>query len=208
MPAYRLAIFDFDGTLADTYECFLALSDESADRFGYRRLDRDNMDALRRMSARELMAHQKAPMWKLPFIAAHAHKRMAAQLSEVRLFMGVDAMLADLHGRGVTLALVSSNSEANVRQILGRNAALFTRMECGASMFGKAAKFKKLMAQLKVLPDQTISIGDEIRDIEAARKVGIAAGAVAWGYNLLDALQARAPDRTFHHVEDIATQIG
>ena len=50
-------------------------------------------------------------------------------------------MLQGLAERGIKLAVVSSNSEANVRRTLGdANAALINYYACGASIFGKPAK--------------------------------------------------------------------
>jgi phosphoglycolate phosphatase len=39
-----------------------------------------------------------------------------------------------------------------------------------------------------------LSIGDEVRDIAAARKAGIAIAAVTWGYNSRAALERAHPD--------------
>ncbi|MCD6287363.1 MAG: HAD hydrolase-like protein, partial [Anaerolineae bacterium] len=50
-------------------------------------------------------------------------------------------------------------------------------------------------------------IGDEIRDIRAARDVGMAAGAVAWGYNNAAALEALAPTALFEDVAAITTVV-
>ena len=36
---YRLAIFDFDGTLADSFPFFLSVFNTIADRHGFRRID-------------------------------------------------------------------------------------------------------------------------------------------------------------------------
>ena len=55
-----------------------------------------------------------------------------------------------------------------------------------------------------VVPAEVISIGDEVRDIEAARAVGIACGAVSWGYAAPAALRALAPDHMFAQMEEIA----
>jgi phosphoglycolate phosphatase len=52
-----------------------------------------------------------------------------------------------------------------------------------------------------------IYIGDELRDIEAARRVGIAAGAVAWGYNSTEVLERAAPELLFRQVPDIASAL-
>lgn len=50
-------------------------------------------------------------------------------------------------------------------------------------------------------------IGDEIRDIEAARKAGIAFGAVTWGYATAQALQAQAPEMIFSSMNDMIVQL-
>jgi phosphoglycolate phosphatase len=50
----------------------------------------------------------------------------------------------------------------------------------------------------------TVAIGDEIRDIEAARAAGIACGAVTWGYAAPNALKALGPDLVFEQMDDIA----
>jgi phosphoglycolate phosphatase len=55
-----------------------------------------------------------------------------------------------------------------------------------------------------VVPAATIAIGDEIRDIEAARAAGIACGAVSWGYAAPEALRAHKPDVVFEKMEEIA----
>jgi Haloacid dehalogenase-like hydrolase len=94
---------------------------------------------------------------------------------------GVGAMLHTLSGAGLRLALVSSDSEPNARVKLGTAAALFSDFDCSASLFGKAAKFRRILQRAGVVPAQAIAIGDETRDIEAARAVGIACGAVTWG---------------------------
>ena len=53
-------------------------------------------------------------------------------------------------------------------------------------------------------PRSAIAIGDEVRDIEAARAAGIACGAVTWGYAAPEALRAMQPDMVFERVEEIA----
>jgi phosphoglycolate phosphatase len=54
---------------------------------------------------------------------------------------------------------------------------------------------------------EAIYVGDELRDGDAARAVGIAFGAVTWGYATPDALRALSPDRLFTSIEEIAPAI-
>jgi phosphoglycolate phosphatase len=58
-----------------------------------------------------------------------------------------------------------------------------------------------------VVPAEVIAIGDEVRDIEAARAVGIACGAVSWGYAAPAALRALAPDHMFAQMDEIAEMV-
>jgi phosphoglycolate phosphatase len=54
---------------------------------------------------------------------------------------------------------------------------------------------------------EAIAIGDELRDAQAARRAGIAFGAVAWGYTSIAALQAVKPAHVFFSIEDIAANL-
>ena len=52
-----------------------------------------------------------------------------------------------------------------------------------------------------------ISIGDEVRDGEAARQAGIDFGAVSWGYGSMKALRQAGAVLEFDGVDDIARLI-
>lgn len=106
-----------------------------------------NLDALRGKSVRQLAAHVGLPMWKMPRVLAHCRQLMAAGIDRIDLFEGMREALCQLAGHGVTLALVSSNSEQNARAVLGPQAALFSHYACGASLFGKWRKLRRSAAR-------------------------------------------------------------
>jgi phosphoglycolate phosphatase len=202
MP-YALAIFDLDGTLADSFPWFLRTINDIADRFGFRRVAAEDVEGLRHASTREILARLEVPLWKLPAIARHARRLKGEAATEISLFAGVEAMLRTLTENGVQLALVTSDSEANAREKLREAAALFSYFDCAASLFGKPAKFRRVIRRAGVEPGQAIAIGDEVRDIEAARAVGIACGAVSWGYAAPAALREHGPDHMFERIDEI-----
>ena len=206
MP-YSLAIFDLDGTLADSFPWFLRNVNGVADRFGFRRMADDEVESLRHAGSREIIRRLEVPVWKLPMIARHMRRMKAGHLDGIPLFPGVEAMLRALRDGGLTLALVSSDYEVNARRQLGKAADLFSHFDCGASLFGKAAKFRRVVKRAGVNPAQAISIGDEVRDIEAARAAGISCGAVMWGYAAPNALRALGPEMVFERMEDIASRL-
>lgn len=206
MP-YSLAIFDLDGTLADSFPWFLRNVNGVADRFGFRRMADDEVDELRHAGSREIIRRLEVPVWKLPGIARHMRRMKACHIDGIPLFPGVEPMLRSLRDGGLTLALVSSDHETNARRQLGEAAALFSHFDCGASLFGKAAKFRRVVKRAGFAAAQAISIGDEVRDIEAARAAGISCAAVMWGYAAPNALRALGPELVFERMEDIAARL-
>jgi len=207
MTRYRLAIFDFDGTLADSLPWFRSSFHDMITRFNLTPVPAEEMEGLRGMSAREIMARLNVSKWQLPAIVSDMRKRKLAAASEISLFKGVPAMLTDLQRLGIKAAIVSSDSEASVRQVLGPATSLITRFDCGAALFGKHWKFRRVARRLGVKPSDTICIGDEIRDVEAAKAAGMDSGAVAWGYALPAALQAAGPTHLFNSVEEMTQRL-
>jgi len=207
MTRYRLAIFDFDGTLADSLDWFRASFHDVIARFDLTPITAEELEAMRGLSAREIMARLNVSMWQLPAIVSDMRKRKLAAASETSLFAGIPAMLSDLQRQGIKTAIVSSDSEASVRQVLGPTTAQITRFDCGAAVFGKHRKFRRVARKLGAKPSETICIGDEIRDIEAAKAASMDSGAVAWGYALPSALQAAGPTHLFNSVEEMTQRL-
>ena len=203
-PRYALVIFDFDGTLADSGDWFLSIADHLAERFKFRRVAPDEIEALRGRSSSEVIRHLGIPRWKLPKIGRYIHALLAQQTDRVALFDGVVPLLQELAASGVRIALVTSNAEHNARAILGpANAALIDWFECGASLFGKAPRYRKILRKSGVALADAISIGDETRDVVAAKKVGITSGAVLWGYANRDVLTRLNPDIVFESPDEV-----
>jgi len=196
-PRYELAIFDFDGTLADSGDWFLSITDELADRFKFRRVAPEEVESLRGRTTREVIRHVGIPRWKLPAIGRYVHAKLATQIDRIALFDGVTEVIDTLADAGVRIAVVTSNSEDNARAVLGPLTDRIEMFECGASLFGKAPRYRKVLRRMRIARAAAVSIGDETRDIAAARKVGITAGAVLWGYANREVLLRCQPDMVF-----------
>lgn len=200
---YDIAAFDFDGTLADTMPWFNSILNTVADKYGFRKIDAAERDQLRHRDAAEILKFLGIPLWKLPAIMAHVRTLMQEIDPSVHMFDGIPDALARLKTAGVRLAVVSSNSLENVRRVGPDTAALFDDYECGTDLFGKAAKIERLLKRHDTAPERFLLVGDEMRDIDAARKAGVRVGSVAWGYNHVDALRERGPDELIMQVADL-----
>jgi phosphoglycolate phosphatase len=208
MTSYSLVIFDFDGTLADTVTWFAGVVNHVADRYGFKRVEKSDHERLRGYAPKKLLETLGVPLWKVPLIAYYLRALLAREIDHVSLFEGVDALLETLSRAGVMLAVVSSNSRENVRRVLGPdNVARIDAFACGVSVFGKAPKLRTVLNTSGVPRTEAIYIGDEVRDIEAARAARVASGAVAWGYNTVAALRASAPSEIFLSMNDIVDTV-
>ncbi len=205
---YRLAIFDSDGTLADTLPWMRSIFNELADEHGFKRVEPRDHERLRDLHGAVLLRELGLPLWKLPGVARSLRRRMAEYTGTLSLFPGTDDVLHRLAADGIQLAVVSSNSRANVERVLGvENARLIAHFSCGVSMFGKAARLRQVIRGSAVQRQQAIYIGHEIRDAEAAGKAGIAFGAVTWGQHSEKALRAKNPAAVFTTIQEVADKL-
>ncbi|MEI8132057.1 MAG: HAD hydrolase-like protein [Leptolinea sp.] len=201
---YKLAIFDFDGTLADTFPFLLSVIDLLADKYHIDRINPSDIEKLRGLHVREMIRLFQIPLWKIPLIGRHVKSLMSMKTDQISLFDGIDAVIKDLNDLGIILVVVSSNSYDNIVKVLGMDtAALFSHYECGSSIYGKSGRFKKVLKKFNVDPSEVIAIGDEIRDIEASHKMKISCGAVSWGYTNIEALIQFKPTHIFNSVAEI-----
>ncbi len=205
---YRLAIFDFDGTLADSFPWVLGMMNDVADRFGFRRVEDSEVEDLRHCDAREIMRRLGIKRWKLPMIARYVRSRMAADVAQIGLFPGAGELLSQLSAEGIKLAVVSANGQATIQTVLGEdNSALMDGFAGGVSLFGKRSKLLRMSKLTNIPRAECIVIGDETRDLDAAHAAGMAFGAVSWGATRGPALSARGADFVFERMDQIAAAV-
>ena len=201
---YRMAIFDFDGTLADSFPFFVQVINQLAEQHGFKKVDLDLVPTYRQYGAKQLMEQVGMPAWKLPFVVKSFTSLMRQNAANISLFEHIDELLLYLANRHVTLAIVSSNSHENVSRILGpANTKLISQFECGVSIFGKPARLQKVLKKAGIPCHEVIYVGDQVADLEAARKEQVAFGAVSWGYGTIESLREHLPDEEFDCVSAI-----
>lgn len=181
---------------------------ELADEHGFRKVLPAEYNRFRDLHGTALLKALELPLWKLPRVVTGMRRKMALHVEKFSLFAGIDRVLHQLSAAGIRLAIVSSNSRVNVERILGQqNTKLITHFGCEVSMFGKAAKLRSAVRTSGVPSSESIYVGDEIRDAEAARKAGVAFGAVVWGQHSANVLRAQNPAEVFGAVQEIADKL-
>jgi phosphoglycolate phosphatase len=204
----KTVIFDFDGTVINSLDEGLRIFNETAQKAGYKKIDDTNKELLRNKEIREVLQEVGIPLFHVPFIMMKGRKELSKKIAFLEPFSGVKEVLSTLRKRYM-LGLVTSNSLANVSTFLQiNNIDTFHYIETGSSMFGKGTRIKKLLKKYGISPHETVYIGDETRDIEAAKSIGAYSISVTWGLNTKEVLQRLQPNYIVDAPEEILQILG
>jgi phosphoglycolate phosphatase len=200
MP-FKLVVWDFDGTLADSLHNALAIFNRLAAELRYKPIE--DPEAVRSMTSRELMRRHGISLWRLPRLIRKFQAAAAESADDVKLHPGFVEMLAAASAGGVRLGILSSNKEENIRRCLRTNGAeeCFSFVVGYPRLFGKGKALRRIVKSERIDRNDVLYIGDEVRDIEAARKARVASAVVTWGFHAESLLRANQPD---HVVNDLA----
>ncbi|MDC4883044.1 HAD family hydrolase [Acinetobacter baumannii] len=194
LKEYQAIIFDMDGTLVDSFSFFLGALNQLAKKHKFKSVELHEVEQYKHLSPKEIMKEMNVSRWKLPWIAKDFIRLMKERDQEVYMFEGMRDQLIELHKRGYTLAIITSNSKENCQSILGRELCeLFSHIDGGSSIFGKAKRIKRVLNILNLNKEQAIYVGDQTTDGEAAHKAGIDFAAVGWGYTSAEKLKTIQP---------------
>lgn len=190
----KVIIFDFDGTIADSFDVFVE-SIEEVLKHPHPFTAAEIAD-LRGLSTREVIKKLGVKKWQIPVLAIKGRAAVASKMDRVNVFSGMPRVISQLADRDNRLYILSSNSKEAVDGFLAHNelAKKFTAVYTGTSIFGKARALSKLLKKEGLMVNDCIYVGDETRDVEAAREVSIKSVAVAWGYSTPKALESYQPD--------------
>lgn len=178
-------IFDFDGTLADTFPIVLKNMDKVCRELGIQGVK--YTPELKDLGARELIKKFGIRLWKVPKFVKKAKSMIKADLLQARIFKGIKPVLKELK-KHYKIGILTSNDEGVVQSILDREGIKVNFIYTDKSLFGKHKKLKRLMKAFKLKKDEIVYVGDEVRDAQACKKAGVPIMAVTWGYNSRTAL--------------------
>ncbi|HAC68449.1 HAD hydrolase-like protein [Pseudomonas sp. JBR1] len=201
--SYRYVIFDFDGTLADSLPFLLSCLGELARTHGFRQPAPEEWPQLRAASLTGLLDSLGIPLWRVPRIARHYRRLLAQRGDQVAPFAEIPQALDRLQTSGLQLGLATSNSAAAVHQVLPQAGHLFPDGEFDIPLLGKARRLARLIRRQGVAPADALYVGDELRDLQAARRAGLGCAAVAWGYGCPTTLRAQRPDLFFEQPAEL-----
>jgi len=196
MADVKWIIFDFDGTLADSVDMLVSVYNEVAPKYGYKIIKPEDRDFLRGKTAWQIKQALGVPWWKIPFMLPQARKLFNGRIGKINFFPGMKELVLELHQRNYQLGIFTTNTYESIDDFLQNNGCrdVFKFIAPKASLFYKVCQFKKALKKYKIDPASAIYIGDETKDVDAAKKTGAKSAAVSWGLNSKEALLSHHPD--------------
>ncbi|MGK7930202.1 MAG: HAD hydrolase-like protein [Microcystaceae cyanobacterium] len=192
----KVIIFDFDGTIADTYDTFVEIVNELSGEFGYAPVEKRDLDRLKHMSSREIVKEANIPLIKIPFILKRVKSELSKRTDKLTPIQGMQDCLLNLKDQGYSLGILTSNIKENVVAFLDNNhlTDTFDFIYSGTTLFGKHKVINRMLKEHHLSAKDVMYIGDETRDIQSAQKSQVVMTAVSWGFNSAQVLAKYNPD--------------
>jgi len=189
----RAVLFDLDGTLADTAADLGAAVNHLRRQKGLRDLPVAEVRPYASMGARGLLRvgfglSPEDPGY-LPLRNAFLDRYDQGVCVETRLFPGMEELLRELVRRRIAWGIVTNKSSRFTARIVEALKIAPACIVCGDStqhLKPHPAPLHLAADLLKLAPPRCFYVGDDLRDVQAARAAGMRPIAVEWGYHSPD----------------------
>jgi N-acetyl-D-muramate 6-phosphate phosphatase len=186
----RAVLFDFDGTFADTAPDLAAAVNAMRTARGLQPLAAAVVRPYASMGARGLL--------RIGFGMTPEHREYIAMRDEfldlygqslcvdTRLFPGIAELLAQLVARDIAWGIVTNKSRRFTTRLVAELGVSPACVICGDStphLKPHPAPLLAAAAQLNLAAADCLYVGDDLRDIQAARAAGMRCVAVQYGYH-------------------------
>ena len=201
---FRSLIFDFDGTIADTLGESRLIYNQLAPDYGLRQVDEHELDHLRHLSLKQLLAHLHIPKRRVPALISRGTGLMRGNIHRLKPIEGMAEVLVELRRHADSFGILTSNASSNVDLFLQNHGLrdLFDFISSTSKLTGKAKHLKAIRKTFSLRHGEMLYIGDELRDIKASKRAGIPIAAVTWGFNSRASLAAESPEFLFEKPAD------
>ncbi len=200
-------IFDFDGTLSETFPLILESVDIAYRRLGLVPPTKEVLFANFGPSERGMI--KRITPDRADELFSQYLKASEEIIAErgLKAFDGIEEVLAALKSAGVKIALITGKSEESLRLTLAAIGLgkYFDLLKWGdESGSVKPRRLREVLSDFALMPEDAVYIGDSVQDIKDCREVGVPILSAAWADCAdVSALEAQSPDAVLRSPKEI-----
>lgn len=189
-----VVVLDFDGTLADSLVVLLEVYNELAEAKGFQHVNEADWRRLREGTIKDGLKWTGVKAFQVPSLLTQGLKLLEKRKAEIKLFPEMIKVVQQLHKDGHTLFVLSTNSQELIQEVLNKH-GIGSELEVlkSSRIFGKAQALRKLVRTNNFNEDDVWMIGDEVRDMNGAKRAAVHGIGVSWGFQPPRTLQAVSP---------------
>jgi phosphoglycolate phosphatase len=206
---FRLLVFDWDGTLADSTALIATALQQACRDIGEPVPDDVRARYVIGLGLADAVRHVApglAPERHHDLAARYRHHYLAGD-PEIPLFEGARQMLDELNDAGFLLAVATGKTRVGLNRALEQQgiASRFVATRCADESAPKPNPdmLMHLMDYVGANPNDTLMIGDTTHDLELARNAGAPAVAVSYGAHDPAGLAQLEPLAMVHSVHEL-----
>jgi 2-phosphoglycolate phosphatase len=202
-------LFDFDGTLADSYPAITASVNHVRSLYGLPPLSEAEVRRHVGRAPPYLLAHTVPAGSPEANVTAYRAHHPSVLRSGTRLLPGAAEGLRALHEHGLRLGVCSNKPVAFTRELVEYlSVASYLDAVLGPEDVPRPKPapdmLRAALARLNVAPEAALYVGDMVVDIQTARAAGVAVWVVPTGSDEIETLQRGQPDRLLRDLHELA----
>lgn len=209
-PDYKLLIFDWDGTLANSIGRIVESMHAASDRTGFARRDDYAVKGIIGLGLPEAIRslYPEIDDEALVLFRQHyADHYIALEAEPSPLFEGVVDTLQALRAEGYQLAVATGKARRGLDRVLKAHGWEdyfdITRAADETASKPHPLMLEQILSHCGARPEQALMVGDSSFDLQMARNARMGSVAVSYGAQTIEALQAFEPRLAIDHFPEL-----
>ncbi|WP_243550643.1 HAD-IA family hydrolase [Priestia megaterium] len=200
----KVILFNFNGTITNTKFLAIDMYNEIAEKQGYKRILEEDVPYLSTLSIRNRCKVLNLPLYKMPLVGIAIKRRSQKYISNLKPVAGIKETLEFLKKEGYKLGFTTSNNQGVINEFLINNSInIFDYSHFSFSPLSKSKDISSFLKKYDLKKEEVVYVGDELRDIKAAKKNGLFCIAVSWGFDSVELLNTGHADKIITKPKEI-----
>lgn len=202
MEKINTIIFDFDGTIADSFEQSIEIIYELSKKTNLDLTKEKIIDYIKNKELKKIIKEFNINKLKLLYYIWKIKREFKKRVNNVKPFPKIKNIIFQL-SKKYDLIIVSNNDKKTIQDFLEKYEINYFNEIYQTSLFGKTKTINQIIKNHKLHKKDVIYIGDETKDITASKKANIKILSVTYGFNSKKLIQKHRPNYMVDSCEEI-----